>query len=355
MDSVETAAVQRARAALDVLRPRRKPANDDYLVRALEALCASPHGAVRYDNETARVVAQWREEAAIEDADPDALCLPFGALTNYVQRDLTISDGPHGGYLAGTEASIAAPINRWSLVAQSGATIKPNVRAGEVLASPFADATLGWSDAGATASSPTLAAAVGTAKVGYATVDISRKLRIQSNASEAAAECLLRTAAHGIDSQVLGGSGANGECTGIGLWSGVKTMTGASISFAAITNGKRDASLGGAQSGVWVTTPTVRALLELREMISGGGIPIWANNVMAGWIAVATPDCPASTLIGGYWPACYVLLYGNGIVVDRNPFDPIKFSKGITTVRVCVQMDVLLPLPSAFAVAVSVT
>jgi hypothetical protein len=340
--------------ALQVVRQRQA---GGYLVRALEALTANPHGPPRFDDETGATVQRWAAEAAIDDIGPRSIVAPFTELARmaHVLRDLNTSDAGAGGFLVSQESRIVDALRPFSVTAQAGVTLVPNVRANQVLPTPLTGATISWADSGGSASTPTLAAAAGAAKIGFGVVNISRKLRLQSDAEAFTAAELLRVAGRAIDGAVLGGTGVEGQPTGIASASDVNTATGASITFAAITNAKRDATANGAPGGAWVSTPAVRALLEQREAVANTGVFVWKDDRRASWPAYATPDSRAATLIGGYWPSCFVLLYGAGVVIEANPFDATLYRQGVVQLRVAIQIDVLLPIPSAFTVASSVT
>ena len=70
---------------------------------------------------------------------------------------------------------------------------------------------------------------------------------------------------------------------------------------AAILNAQRLASASGAVDSrlSWVGAPTVRETLAARERISTSGRFLWEDGRIAGNVALATPDAPASTLLVG--------------------------------------------------------
>ncbi len=200
-----------------------------------------------------------------------------------------------------------------------------------------------------------MAAATGEPKFGYGLINISRRLRAQSDAESATAACLLRSAAHAIDKMVLGGSGLEGEPTGVVNAIGVTVVSGASLNYGTCVSAKASASAGGAPSGSWIAAPATRALLENRVRFANTETPIWDADRLASSPAFATPNAPAATLLCGFWPSVFILMFGGGVVIDRNPFDPTLFAAGILQLRVVVQLDVLLPLPASLVVLSAVS
>lgn len=108
------------------------------------------------------------------------------------------------------------------------------------------------------------------------------------------------------------------------------------------------------ESIAFLAPPTVRELLEARERATGSGF-IWDDDKVASRPAFASTAVPSATMIAGAWPELYLGIWGDGIMVEINPYDPSGFKAGIVQARVMVSCDVAVLHPTAFCAATSVT
>lgn len=281
--------------------------------------------------------------------------IPFALLT----RDLTKGVAGAGGYLVSVENREAADILRpWSVTARAGVTVLDRLVGDQAAPKTTAKATPYWlatETSTITGSTPTIGQVAMTPKTAGALVAFSRQIAKQANAEMFVRRELLRTIGSAADQAVLNGSGASGQPTGITNTAGIGTQAGASLSHAGCCAMKRVVATANApdEEIAFIGTPIVREVLETRERATGSGF-IWDNDRVASRTAYATTDMPASTLIAGAWSAILLGIWGDGITVEINPYDPTGFKSGSIQARVLLSCDVAVLYPAAFSVATSV-
>jgi hypothetical protein len=101
--------------------------------------------------------------------------------------------------------------------------------------------------------------------------------------------------------------------------------------------------------------PATRTLLNGRERVATSGRFIWDSNLINGQPAYATTNAPAATLLYGPWPTVAIALWGPGVELAINPFDPTAFKQGVISMRALVAMDVIVRQPTAFVTSSSIT
>ena len=289
---------------------------------------------------------------------PNRLHIPWSELV--ATRDLNVGTASAGGYLVATENMSAADILRpWSVTARAGITLLEGQVGQVTLPKTTAKATITWASTETTApaaSQPTVAQIAGTLKLAIGVVQFSRLLNKQSNVEGFIRRELLRTAGTALDQAVFNGSGASGQPLGLLNTAGIGTQSGTALAHTGCVAMKTSVANANApdESVAFIGTPTVRGLLEGRERATGLGF-IWDNGVVAGARGYATTDLPAGSLVCGAWPFILVPLWGQGLMLELNPFEPTLFKQGITQARVLVACDVMVTYPAAFNVASSVT
>jgi hypothetical protein len=227
---------------------------------------------------------------------------------------------------------------------------------------PVTDAasTISWAAneaAAATPSNPTLRQVLLKPKIAIGVVQFSRQLMLQANAEAFVRAELLAAAGSVVDAAVLAGTGASGQPTGLLSASGLSTQSGTSLSWAGLLAMKATSAARGARDdalGV-IATPAVRQLLEGRERAAGSGF-IWGDGRCAGMPAFAATQMSAGTLLVGPWPRVVLGLFGAGLELTINPFDPSGFKAGIVQARVLLSLDVGIAAdPAAFVKSTSIT
>lgn len=289
------------------------------------------------------------------DGDPQRVRFPFSAF-----RDLTAAAAGAGGYLVGTETPAAVDALRpWSVTARAGILIAAGLQGNQAVPKVTEHAIPQWLQTEATPgtpSTPALSQIVLTPKTVTAIVSFSRQLALQANAEFFVKRELMRVVGTAIDQAVLNGSGASGQPLGLLQAPGIGSQSGASLAYAGVVAMKADCALANApdESISYIGTPGVRQLLETRERATGNGF-VWDDDRVASRPARVTNDLPAATLVAGAWEALFLGVWGDGFVLEVNPYDPVGFTRGMVEGRIIVSCDVAALHAAAFSVATSIT
>jgi HK97 family phage major capsid protein len=280
-------------------------------------------------------------------------------------RDLAVGTGTAGGNFVGVD--VIAPRDTLfpgSAVIQLGAQVLPGLRGNTVAPRFGAVATGGWlanEQAAVTESSstPTTPAYTMAPKNFAAYCEISRPMLRMTTIADAILRHFRRVGEAALDAAALVGSGASGQPLGLANWSGVGTVTGASLGVAGALEFQTDtAAVGDPQRFGYATHPTTATLLAQRAAVANA-TPLWSGPVvgpgatMAGRPAFSTVNCAATTLIGGDFNELAIGEFGPGAVVDFNPY--ANFPAGIVGARLWLSVDIAVLTPAAFSVATSVT
>jgi hypothetical protein len=199
-----------------------------------------------------------------------------------------------------------------------------------------------------------------TAKIGIGVIQASRRFMLQANDAEGwLRRELSRTAASVVDAAVLNGAGTGGEPKGILNITNVGTQSGTSVSWADVLSMKKLAADASAADGTiaFIGATNVRQLLEARprDATVGSGF-VWQDDEIASCPALASTLMPDDTLLSGPFGMAYLGLFGPGIAIDSNPYDPALFKTGVAEWRAMVGCDVALGCdPAAFTAATSIT
>lgn len=285
--------------------------------------------------------------------DPHRPYIPFAAC-----RDLGKGTASAGGFLIGTETQDSLDILRPQEI--PGLLMETGLQGDQVVPKTTAKTVPVWlqtETSQVTPSTPTLAEIAMTPKTTGAFVQFSRRLALQANAEGFVRRELSRTVRTAVLQAVLNGSGAAGQPTGLLNTAGIQTQTGTSIALAGVTAMKRKVADANAPDSAisYVGTPAVRELLENRERSANGNGFVWDDDKVASRPARVTTDLPAATLVCGAWEAIYVGIWGEGFLLEVNPYDPTAFRSGMIQARVLLSCDVAVLHAPAFCVATSVT
>lgn len=356
MDLLTREKIRKAGSLLmDVSRPR--PAPRLHLARLISDLAQGrAHGG-----EDREALEEYARQAGIAHYDPQRPMIPFSELA-LAQRDLTAGVAVAGGYLVASETPEAVDILRpWSVSARSGAMVETGLVGNQVVPKTTTKSTGYWlqtEGTQVTASQPTVGQIALTPKTVGGLITFSRQLSLQANAQAFTARELLRTIGTMFDQAVLNGSGASGQPTGLLNTAGIITQSGTSLGHAGVCNMKERVATANAPDTemAFVGTPEVRELLETREVVTGAGRFIWADDRVAGRPGYVSTDVPSATLICTAWASTvYIGIWGQGFVIEINPFDPTGFKAGAIQARLLVSMDVAILHPAAVCVSTSIT
>ena len=303
--------------------------------------------------EDSEAVQEYARQAGIH-LDPQRPFIPFSEF-----RDLSKGVASAGGFLVGTETPEAVDILRpFSVSAKAGISIESGLTGDVVIPRTTAKSTPNWlptETSQITPSAPTLGQIACTPKQVGILVNFSRQLSRQANAEPVIRRELMKTVGTAADQAVLNGTGTE-QPTGILQTSGIGTETGTSIAQAGVVSMKRKVADANApdEDIAYISTPSIRELLEKRERSAGSGF-IWDDDKVASRPGFVTTDMPASTMICGAWPLVWLGIWGNGFIIEINPYDSSGFKAGTIQVRILVSLDVAVLHPSAFCKAESIT
>lgn len=285
----------------------------------------------------------------------------FDPLKPYVSfRDLAAAVGSAGGYLKQTETREAIDILRpWSVTARAGLLVESGLVGDIAVPKVTVKTSPSWlatETAQVSPSTPTLSQVSLTPKTVGDVIVFSRQLAQQTHADRFVGRELLRTIGTAIDQAVINGTGASGQPLGILNASGVQTQSGTTLN-AGVSTMKRKAGEANVtdESIMFLSTPSVRELLEGRERTTGGGRFVWEKDQVADRRAFVSTDVPTSTMLCGDMALVFLGIWGQGFVLEINPFDPVGFKSGLIHGRMLMSCDVAVLHPSAFIVASSIT
>lgn len=326
-----------------------------YLWRAAQGMAAGRlDGAEReYFQEAARLAGRT--------FDPERIWVPF----EFFRRDLTAATATAGGYLIGVDNQAAHDILRpWSFTNRGGVQWLENLQGSVTVAKTTVGATVVWQQTEGTQaapSTPTIGQVAMTPKNAIGVIACSRNFMKQADPERWIRRELMRTCGTIADRAVLNSSGAMGEPLGVLGMPGIGTQSGASLAWAGVLSMKRKAADKNAHDGsggsiAFIGTPTVRELLEGRERFTGGGRAIWEDDEVASCAAYASTDMPAASLLSGPMGEVVFGIWGNGMQVEVNAFEPSLFKTGGFQIRVVLSCDVgVLCDQAAFTKATSIT
>lgn len=333
-------------------RARRRQGSGPRLNLARTLMAMSHPGML--DGEDREALAEVARNAGTH-FDLSRPLIPFSAM-----RDLTAAAAGAGGYLVSAETQEAVDILRpWSVSARAGVMLETGLRGDQVVPKVTAKSTPAWiltEGTQITPSQPTLAQIAMTPKNVGAVVNFSRQLAKQANAEAFVGRELMRSVGTALDQAIINGSGAAGQPTGLLGTAGIGIETGTSFAQAAAVSMKRKVADANApdEEISFVGTPAVRELLEKRERATGLGF-IWDEDRIASRPGRVSTDIPAATLICGAWSAIYVGIWGEGFVLEINPYDPTHFKTGVIQGRIIVSADVAVLHAAAFCKSESIT
>lgn len=357
-------------SAADIGLTDREVSNYSWF-RALRVLAAG-QGEV----ENARKQAGFEIEASRAVAqklgrDPAGLFVPFDVQRgtreqrNYAQRDMVSGLGAKGGYMVETEnLGFIEILRNRSVLMRMGATNLSGLEGNVTFPRQVATATLSWQNTESTAVTSTdqsLGQLSMTAKNAIAVTNISRQLMMQSSPS---AEQMVRAdlaAVVGLGVDFAGIQGAGGASPiGIINTAGITTgITGTTLAYSgAVTFQTSVASANAlrAESGGYVTTPTIAGALMGRSRFANTDTPLWNGNVlngiMAGFGAMSSLQMPTSNMLFGDWSQVVVGEWGV-LELALNPYQ--NFNAALFALRAIYSVDILVRYPQAFALSTNMS
>jgi len=297
--------------------------------------------------------------------DLQRIYLPWSLLKSHDDldaRDLTVASAGSAGYLVATSNDAARDVLRgYSVTLSAGITaidgLVGDLAVPRVTTSPTASA-IPTEGTMITDSQPAFGQTVLTPKVLACYCEFSRLLAKQANAELVVRMVMLSALGMFLDKQILNGSGASGELTGLFNVTGLQTQTGTTLAQLGVTTMKKLSAEAGAvdRELAFVSTPAVRLLLENRERVAGGAGFVWDKSAVADLPAFASNECPAASMLVGPWPQVILGQWGPpGLTLEINPFDPTGFKQGVIQARMILTADAAVIRPAAFIKSTSIT
>lgn len=290
-------------------------------------------------------------------AQSNSILVPWAALA--VRAD-TVATAGTGGYTVQTENITAADVLRPNLLCGPlGQTIIPAPHNSNVnLPLQKSAATAFWlsgETATATETEQSFGQIAFMPKTVGAYTELSRLLKLQSNADQIIARDLTRVLARAVDKGQLFGTGINGQMNGLTtVTTGVQSFSAASTTTATLTNAQ--VSLGDAvddTTGV-ATTLTIAGALRSRNELGAGSQAMWqgalSHGVLVGLPARSSTAVTAGTMIVGSWNYLNLVVWG-ALEVSVNPY--AQFQSGIQGIRAFMTCDSGVTFPAAFTIGTS--
>lgn len=297
-------------------------------------------------------------------ADPHRAWVPLQALG---VRAMSTSSGPQGGYaVAGTVLEPADILRPWSVTAQAGVQVLPNLKGDCVLPRLVAAAAAGWlgeANAGISFADPVLGNVSLRPRTGVALVKFSQQLLKQGEAAEVFVRMmLLRAIGQLVDEAFFNGPGGAAPL-GLLSTSGTTAQDGSNLARAGLLAMRKAVIAAGAREEAlrWVGTQAGQETLAGRHAVADTFSPLWddAGRIL-GLPAHATPHAvrvvsgvTTHPLVAGDFSTSVLGIFGPGVRIDIDPSQDFE-SAGLVA-RVLLFADIAHPRPEAFAVAASVT
>ena len=339
----------------------------------LHKAASDRHGLVRFS----RAISHMMDDRGLQDGpehefftevaksrgghfDPHRIILPISFLNE--QRDLTVAQSAAGGYLVGTDVGEATAVLRpWSIVIQGGISVEESLTGNVAIPKTLPGTTaITWQSTENTQAPPTQPAvsqAAMTPKIGLGIIQASRHFMLQADPERWLRRELKRIAGVAIDTATISGTGTSGQPLGINNFAGLSTQSGTSLAWSGVLSMKKNASLANIADGAtsFISTPTIRALLEAREKVAGNGGFIWQDDRIANCNAYATTLMPTGALLSGPLAGITLGLWSD-LRIEINPFDSSLFKSGGVIIRVLVAVDTALTVDAtSFTLSTSVT
>jgi HK97 family phage major capsid protein len=282
--------------------------------------------------------------------DPQRAVVPWAALA---KRDLSAGTPSAGGNLVGRQTMTAADVLRpYSVAARLGVTVLENQMqdiAIPNLSEPTRGSWLATETSDIVTVDPVIGLTIAKPKTAGAVLRASRQLIMRTTDCEGfIRQQLVAAMGELLDQAILGGTGANGQPTGLKFAPNVNDSTGPLlelINVLAMETVVADA--GGDDANLkFVTTPNMRGLLKQTPFSDWGERKLWQDGKLVDVPAYVTPHCPYTMLFLGDWSQCQVALWGAGLDIQVDPYT--SFKTGAIQVRILMHCDVSFLKPQSF-------
>lgn len=374
MDGLQLAAIQRARAALDIalIGLSKKDTQRYSLFRAIQARL--------YNTRESRAEAAFELECSDAIAASLSRELSIPTLGNlYVPaevlqrplgdgavRAMSTTPGAAGGYLVGAEQmSFIDVLRARSVAMRMGARPLTGLVGNVPWPRQTGKATVTWQTGEGTsvsASDQALGQLSLTPKTCIAITDVSEQLlkRTGGNAEDFfLADLASCVAIDGVDAAVINGSGG-AQPLGIknttGVTTGQDSGTATLAKLLAFVSTAGAANAIGARPG-WVGNTAAAVLLAQRQRFTSSDTPLWEGNpsdgLLTGYPAMSSEQLASGNLIFGSWDE--VVIGEWGVLELATSRGGSRFNALQVGIRAMWMVDVLIRHPSAFIVSTNLS
>ena len=332
------------------------------LMRAIEAMASGDWSAAGLEREASLAVAEKLQKHGIQRSGTDrGFLVPF----EVQQRDLLVGTATAGGNAVATNLrpqDFIGLLRSRTLGDRLGVRRLTGLVGNVDITRQTGAATAYWvgENAAPTESQQTVGLLQLRPKGLAAYTEVGRLLRQQMtpDADIFVFDDLAKQMAIAKDVALFAGSGSSNQPTGILSTAGIGSVVGTSIDYAKILEFQTDVAGANALSAncAYVTTPTVAALLAVRQRFSSTDTPLWVGNILdgtvAGFQAATSTHIPAATMIFGDFSEAVEAEWGV-LEIDMNPY--ANFAAGTVGIRAFSYTDIGVRTAGAFSAAASIT
>ena len=347
---------QEAARELALAEQKRKASGHRFsIVRAVRAMTRDGEAGLFSGYEAE--VAQETAARAGRPHDPARPMLPWGALLG--ERTLQVGTGSLGGYMVGTSADAWDALAPYSITMQAGVTLLSGLVGNVVIGRETPGTSMWIAETGSgTASELTLGGVTLTPKSGIGYMAASGRLLKQAPdvADALVARSLRRELGLLVDQAIVAGTSTDSTVPlGVRYTSGVTVSTGTGANYATMLAEQKAVAAANVLDSkhTFIGNPDARELLAARDCGTSGARYLWDNDRIVNRPAYVTPAVPTKVIVHGDWSQVALGLWGNGFVLEHNPF--ANFAADIHGFRIMVACDVGVLQPTAVRCLVGIT
>jgi HK97 family phage major capsid protein len=154
---------------------------------------------------------------------------------------------------------------------------------------------------------------------------------------------------------VFAGTGSLGQPLGLLSDTSITSASGTSFNLASAVGIQKTVAdnVVSDSPARWAGATDVRQALQQRVAFASTASPLWADDRINGRPALVSNRMPAGGLLYGDFTEARALLWGAGVEIAADPYT--QFIAGVTTYRMLLTCDVLVPRPGALVRVVTVT
>jgi HK97 family phage major capsid protein len=386
MDPLQSAALNRARASLDivlgdsnraaqvpipgVLGLSEREVQRYSVFRALRALQYGQTNPDAYKDAAFEIECSKEISKKLQRATSTGILVPSEVLQrplgDAAVRAMATTPGASGGYLVGVQnMGFIDVLRNRSVAFQMGARLLTGLKDNIGMARQTGKVTVAWQagdGTSITAGDQTLGQLSMTPKTCIAITDVSEQLIRQTSPSAEAmvmADLASCVAIDGLDASVINGSGG-AQPLGIKNTSGITTgQDAATFSYAkALAFGSAAGAVNAIRGNPGFVTNIAGATICMqRQRFSGTDSPIWEGNQLdgklVGFNAMSSEQLASGNIIFGSWDE--VVIGEWGVLELSTDRGGTRFNTAQVGIRAMWLVDVMVRYPQAFVVSTNLS